>query len=82
MGAGASAITAKKRRARIRPASKSVAQAGNVTLVIRTSKVGKRILRRKGKMTVPVRVTFTPLSGAASSQTVKVKLRLKRHHGA
>jgi peptidoglycan/xylan/chitin deacetylase (PgdA/CDA1 family) len=81
-GAGASAVAAKKHRARIRPASKSVAQAGSATLVIRTSKAGKRILRRKGKMTVPVLVTFTPLSGAPSSQTVKVKLRLKRHRGA
>jgi peptidoglycan/xylan/chitin deacetylase (PgdA/CDA1 family) len=81
-GAGASAVVAKKRRARIRPASKSVAQAGKATLVIRTSKAGRLILRRKGRMTVPVRVTFTPLSGSPSSQTVKVKLRLKRHHGA
>jgi peptidoglycan/xylan/chitin deacetylase (PgdA/CDA1 family) len=81
-GAGVSAVVAKKHRARIRPASKSVAKAGKVTLVIRTSKAGKRILRRKGKMTVPVRVTFTPLSGSPSSQTVKLKLRLKRHRVA
>ena len=78
-GAGASAVVAKKHRARIRPASKSVAQAGDATLVIRTSKAGKRILRRKGKMTVPIRVTFTPLSGSAITHTVTVKLRLKRH---
>lgn len=81
--AGASAVVArKKHRARIRPASKFVGQAGNATLIIRASKAGKRILRRKGKMTVPVRVTFTPLSGSAVSQTVKVKLRLKRHRRA
>jgi Polysaccharide deacetylase/Chitobiase/beta-hexosaminidase C-terminal domain len=81
-GAGASAVVAKKHRARIRPASKSVAQAGKATLLIRTSKAGRLILRRKGKMTVPVRVIFTPQSGTPSSQTVKVKLRLKRHQGA
>jgi hypothetical protein len=77
--AGAAAAAAKKRRkARIRPTSKFVPQAGPVTLVILPSKAGKRKLRRKGKLTVPVRVTFAPVAGAATSQTFKVKLRLKR----
>ncbi|HEY6771908.1 MAG TPA: polysaccharide deacetylase family protein [Solirubrobacterales bacterium] len=76
------ATAAAGRLARIKPSSKTVAQPGTVTLVIRASKAGKRILRRKGKMTVPVRVTFTPLSGSAASQTVKLKLRLIRHRGA
>jgi peptidoglycan/xylan/chitin deacetylase (PgdA/CDA1 family) len=70
---GTAAVTSKKRTARIRRASHSVAQAGAVTLVLRTSKAGKRILRRKGRLTVPVRVTFTPLSGSSSSRTVRVK---------
>jgi peptidoglycan/xylan/chitin deacetylase (PgdA/CDA1 family) len=74
--AGTAAVTAKKHAARIKPTSKSVAQAGEVTLVIRTSKAGKRILRRKGKLTVPVRVTFTPGVGSPASQTVKVKFRI------
>jgi hypothetical protein len=81
--AGSSAVIAKKKhRARIRPASKFVAQAGDATLVIRASKAGKRTLKRKGKLKVPVRVTFTPLSGSPQSQTIKVKLRLKRHRHA
>jgi peptidoglycan/xylan/chitin deacetylase (PgdA/CDA1 family) len=77
-GAGSSAVAAKKRAPRIKRASKAVAQAGRVTLVIRASKAGKRILRRKGKLKVPVRVTFTPIGGSPTSQTVKVKLRLTR----
>ena len=78
---GKSAFFAKKKRvARIKPASKSVAQAGKVTLVIMASKAGKRTLRRKGKMSVPVHVTFRPVGGSPSVQTVRVKLRLKPHH--
>jgi len=76
--AGTAAVTAKKRTARIKPTSQSVAQAGDVTLTIRASKTGKQFLRRKGKLTVPVRVTFIPVSGSPTAQTVKVKFRLKR----
>lgn len=77
--AGTSAVGAKRRRGRIRPASRFVPQEGRVTLVIVPSKAGKRKLSRKGKLAVPVRVTFTPFAGVATSQTFKVKLRLKRH---
>jgi Polysaccharide deacetylase len=78
-GAKTSAVSAKKRRARIKPTSKFVPKAGRATLVIVPSKTGNRKLKRKGKLSVPVRVTFTPLSaGSPVSQTVKVKLRLKR----
>jgi Polysaccharide deacetylase len=77
--AGAAAVGSKKgRKGRIRSTSKFVPQAGPVALVIVPSKAGMRILRRKGKLTVPVRVTFTPVAGAATPQTFKVKLRLKR----
>ena len=48
-----------------------------MTLIIRTSKTGKQLLRRKGKLTVPVGVTFTPVVGSPTSQTVKVKFRLR-----
>jgi hypothetical protein len=74
--AGASAAAVKSRSAKIKRSSKSVAQAGRVTLAIRASKAGKRILRRKGKLTVPILVTFTPDTGSPVAQTFKVKLRL------
>jgi hypothetical protein len=75
--AGASAVAAKKRSPKIKPTSKSVSQAGDVTLTIRVSKAGKQLLRRKGKLTVPVRITFTPATGSPVEQTVKVKFRIK-----
>jgi peptidoglycan/xylan/chitin deacetylase (PgdA/CDA1 family) len=74
--AGTAAVAAKKRSARIRPTSKFASQAGDVTLVIRASKAGKRILRRKGKLTVPVRVTFTPTIGSPAAEMVKARLKL------
>jgi Chitobiase/beta-hexosaminidase C-terminal domain len=75
--AGASAVAAKKRSPKIKPISKSVSQAGDVTLTIRVSKAGKQLLRRKGKLTVPVRITFTPATGSPVERTVKVKFRIK-----
>jgi hypothetical protein len=77
--AGAAAVGAKRRSGRIRTTSKFAPQAGSVTLVIVPSKAGKRKLSRKRKLAVPVRVTFMPVAGSATSQTFKVKLRLKRH---
>jgi hypothetical protein len=82
-GTGKSVVAGKKRRrARVRRVSKVVAQPGVVTLVIRPTKAGRRILQRKRMMKAPVRVTFAPLSGAPTSQTVKLKLRLNRHRRA
>jgi peptidoglycan/xylan/chitin deacetylase (PgdA/CDA1 family) len=82
-GAGKPAVAAtrkkkKRRKARIRPTSRFVPEAGQVALVIKPTKAGRRILKRKRKLIVPVRVTFSTLSGSAS-QVVNVKLRLKRH---
>jgi hypothetical protein len=76
-GASASAVVAKKGAAKIKPASQSVAQAGQVTVVIRASKAGKKLLKQKGKLNVPIRVTFTPANGSPVAQGAKVKLKLK-----
>jgi hypothetical protein len=73
----AAAIEGKKLKHRIKRTSKSVVQAGLVTLRIKPSKAGRRILRRKGKLAVPVRVIFTPASGSQATQTIKLKLRLR-----
>jgi peptidoglycan/xylan/chitin deacetylase (PgdA/CDA1 family) len=75
---GGAAVAAKKRKAKIKPTSHLVTQAGEVRLVIEPSKAGKRILRRKGKLKVTVLVTYRPVEASPISQTFKVKLRLKR----
>jgi peptidoglycan/xylan/chitin deacetylase (PgdA/CDA1 family) len=74
--AGASAVAAKKRTPKIKPTSQSVAQAGEVTLTFRASKAGKKILKRKGKLTVPVRITFTPVTGSPADLKLKLKFRI------
>jgi peptidoglycan/xylan/chitin deacetylase (PgdA/CDA1 family) len=74
---GAAGAAAAGTKTRIKHTFKSVAQAGRVTLVIKPSKAGKRILGRKGKLGVPVRIIFTPLTGSPVGQTFKVKLRLR-----
>jgi hypothetical protein len=78
-GASTSAVAAKKKKRspKIKPTSQSVAQSGQVTVVIRASKAGKKLLKRKGKLRVPVRVTFTPASGSPVERTLKVKFRIK-----
>ena len=75
--AGASAVAAKKGGAKIKPTSTSVGQAGDVTVTIVASKAGKKLLKRKHKLTVPVHFTFSPANGSPVELTLKVKLRTK-----
>jgi hypothetical protein len=49
-----------------------------VRLVIKPSNAGKRVLKRKGKLKVPVLVTYRPVEASPISQTFRVRLRLKR----
>jgi trimeric autotransporter adhesin len=76
-GGGAS-VAAKKRRGGklIKPTSVAVPGAGPATITIRASKAGKAILKRKGKLRVPLRVTFTPTGGSPNSQTAPLLLKL------
>jgi hypothetical protein len=73
---GSAKATTKHKR-RIKPISRGVAQGGRVTLKIRPTKRGRRVLRRKGKLAVPVRITFTPATGSPLARTIKLKLRLR-----
>jgi peptidoglycan/xylan/chitin deacetylase (PgdA/CDA1 family) len=65
-------------RARIKPASAFSPQAGRVTLIVKASKRGRKLLRRRGKFVVPVRVTFAPLTGSPTTRTFGVRLRTTR----
>jgi hypothetical protein len=59
-------------------ASKSLAVAGPVTFAIAVVGRTKRRLRRKGRITVPLAVTFYPTNGDPSTQFINLKLRLSR----
>ncbi len=59
-------------------ASKSLAVAGPVTFqLLATGKTARR-LARKGRVTVPLAVTFVPSGGDPSSQSIQLKLRKRK----
>jgi hypothetical protein len=81
---GPGAITAKQagtqaaaaaRTLLVRKSRKVATKAGRVTLAITPTKAGKRVLRRKRKLTVRMRLTFKPTGGTARSTFKKVTIR-------
>ncbi len=53
-------------------------KAGPVKLTIKPTKAGKKVLRRKGKLTARMRFTFKPTGGTAKSTIKKVTIKRKR----
>jgi hypothetical protein len=73
------AAAKRKPKARVKRVKRNIAKAGKVTVRIRPSKTGKRTLRRKRKLKVTLRVSFTPSGAKSSAQTTKrLTLKLKR----
>ncbi len=62
----------------VKKSRKVATKAGRVNLAIRPTKAGKRVLRRKRKLTVRLRLTFKPTGGTARSTLKKVTIRLRR----
>jgi hypothetical protein len=73
----ASAAAKKKRRLRLRSSS---ASGGPPTIEVRLAltKVAKGILRRKGKVALNARVSFTPTGGVAKTETARLKVKSKK----
>ncbi len=86
-GATARAATAraakpKKPRALIKPAKVVATKAGKVKLTIRPTPAGRKVLARRHRLTVKVRLTYTPTGGTPRSSVKQVTLRLARKgHG-
>lgn len=81
---GPGAITAKQvgnqasaaaRTLLVKKSRKVATKAGRVNLAIRPTNAGKRVLRRKRKLTVRLRLTFKPTGGTARSTFKKVTIR-------
>ena len=68
----------KKRGALIRPATAQAGAAGAVTLTLKPSSAGRKRLAKKGRMSVPVNVSFTPTGYVAKSAVVMVGFKKKR----
>ena len=71
---------AKKKPALIRTTTVNAAQAGPVTVTIRPTKAGKKILRKKGRLKAKVKFVFTPTGGLPATQfkTVTIKAAVKK----
>jgi len=81
---GPGAITAKQvgnrasaaaRTLLVKKSRKVATKAGRINLAIRPTNAGKRVLRRKRKLTVRLRLTFKPTGGTARSTYKKVTIR-------
>ena len=70
----------KRRRPLVRPVTLKPKQAGPVRIKIKPTKKGKKVLAKRGKLTVKVQISFTP-SGTKDTQTLVRKVTIKRHVG-
>jgi hypothetical protein len=68
----------KKAKPLVKRAKKVATKAGPVRLTIKPTKAGKKVLRRKKKLTVRMRFTFTPTGGTAKSTLKKVTIKVKK----
>ncbi len=75
-----SATKKKKKKALIATTKVTATKAGPLKVKIRPSAAGKKVLRRKGKLKVTVKLTYTPTNGTPNSQVKKVTLKLKKKH--
>lgn len=53
-------------------------KAGTFKLTLKPSKAAKKVLRKKGKLKVSVKLTFSPNGGTAKSSTRTITLKLKK----
>jgi hypothetical protein len=64
----------KAAKARIAPITKKVTKAGVVKLTLKLNAAAKALLKRKGKLAITLRTTFTPTAGAPLTKTTKTTL--------
>jgi hypothetical protein len=76
--AAAKATSSKKGGKRlVRPVTLKPTAAGTVKVPLRPTRAGRKILKKRGKLRVRVRLTYTPTGGIPSSQTFRGTLKLK-----
>ncbi|HET9162318.1 MAG TPA: choice-of-anchor L domain-containing protein [Solirubrobacterales bacterium] len=69
-----------KKKPLLLPASVHAGAAGPVTITVKLSGTGKALLAKKGKLTVPVTIGFTPDGGTAGTPKATTVTFKKRHH--
>jgi hypothetical protein len=73
--AAAAAAKKKPKKRLLAPASVRATKPGVVKLTLKLSKTGKKVLAKRGKVTLRVKITFTPTGGTASTQTKKLTFK-------
>ena len=68
-----------KKKAPIKKTTVTATKAGTFNLKIKPSSTGQRVLKKKGKLTVRIKVTFAPKGGKPASKTVRVTLKRRLH---
>lgn len=66
-------------KALVKPVTLTATAAGTLQVNLKPSGPGRKVLAHKGKLSLKVAFTFTPTGGAASTQTLPVVLKWKRH---
>jgi hypothetical protein len=78
-GATAARVTAAaKKKALVKTTRKVATKAGPVKLTIKPTKAGKKILKKRKKLTVRMKFTYTPTGGTANSTFKKVTIKRKK----
>lgn len=62
----------------VKRTTKLVSRAGTTVLPIKLTSVGKKQLKKNGKLKVTITVTFTPVTGAPTSVTKSVTFKAKK----
>lgn len=77
--ATASAKKAKRRvvpkRVLVRPTTVRVRRAGDVSVKVRLNKWGRKLLAKRGRLQLPIELTYTPTGGRAETQTRRVTFK-------
>jgi hypothetical protein len=76
-----SASHLKKKKVKKKPLLNPSSGSGDpptITVPLALTKAAKKILKKKGKVTVNATITFTPQGGLASTQTAKLKIKGKK----
>jgi hypothetical protein len=81
-GAGARAadrraVAAKKKKPLVKSVRVNVTKAGVVKVTLKPTAAGKKVLKKKGKLTQKMSITFTPTGGTPNTKTKTITIKRK-----
>jgi hypothetical protein len=68
---------AKKKKPLVKSVKVNVKAAGVVKVTLKPTAAGKKVLKKKGKITQKMRITFTPTGGSANAKTKSITIKRK-----